>query len=71
MQLLGGIGIIVMAITALQYFSTEYRPRTITYSEFQEYIKYSGIENKHTYGMRDIAVSAIRLITTLQVAFIA
>ena len=29
------------------------------------------MKNKHIYGIRDIEVSAIRLIPTLQVAFIA
>ncbi len=34
--------IIIMAVTALQFFSTDYRPRMITYSQFREYID-SGI----------------------------
>tara|TARA_Y100000590_G_C15734895_1_gene1018230 strand:- start:479 stop:2482 length:2004 start_codon:yes stop_codon:yes gene_type:complete len=42
--------IIVMAISALQYFSSDYRPKTITYSEFQEYINNGKVESGKVIG---------------------
>ena len=35
--------IIIIAITALQFFSTDYKPKVLTYSQFQEYVN-NGID---------------------------
>ena len=37
--------IIIMAVSALQFFSTDYKPKTITYSQFQEYVENGLIES--------------------------
>ena len=31
--------IIIMAVTALQFFSTDYKPQIIDYTQFQEYVE--------------------------------
>ena len=36
--------IIIMAVTSLQFFSSDYQPKTLTYSQFQEYIESEIIE---------------------------
>ena len=55
MKTLGGnlliwVLIIIMAITALQIFSSDYKPKTITYSQFQEYIERGIIESGNIVG---------------------
>ena len=42
--------IIIMAISALQYFSTDYKPKTITYSEFQGYVSSGKVESGKIVG---------------------
>ena len=34
-----------MAVTALQFFSTDYKPKMVTYSQFQEYIDRGIVES--------------------------
>ena len=42
--------IIIMAVTALQFFSTDYKPKMITYSEFKEYVEGDIIESGKIVG---------------------
>ena len=37
--------IIIMAVIALQFFSTDYQPQTIDYTQFQDYIDENLIES--------------------------
>jgi len=42
--------IIIMAVTALQFFSTDYKSETIDYTQFQEYIEQDLIESGRIVG---------------------
>ena len=42
--------IIIMAVTALQLFSTDYQPQTIDYTQFQEYMEQHLIESGVVIG---------------------
>ena len=42
--------IIIIAITALQFFSTDYKPTTLTYSQFQIYIDDGVVESGKITG---------------------
>ena len=42
--------IIIMAVTALQYFSSDFKPKVLTYTEFQEYIEKNLIESGSIVG---------------------
>ena len=42
--------IIIMAITSLQFFSSDYKPKTITYSQFQLYIDDGMVESGKVVG---------------------
>jgi len=42
--------IIIIAITALQFFSTDYKPKTLTYSQFQEYVNDGLVESGKIVG---------------------
>jgi len=42
--------IIIMAVTALQFFSTDYKPEMVTYSQFQEYIEKGIVESGKITG---------------------
>ena len=42
--------IIIMAVTALQFFSTDYKPKMVTYSQFQEYIERGIVESGKITG---------------------
>ena len=41
--------VIIMAVTALQYFSTDYKIQVIDYTQFQEYIDQNLIEGCYDY----------------------
>ena len=42
--------IIIMAVTALQFFSTDYKPQTIDYTQFQNYIEQDIVESGRIIG---------------------
>ena len=42
--------IIIMAVTALQFFSTDYKPQTIDYTQFQDYIEQDIVESGRIIG---------------------
>ena len=42
--------IIIMAVTALQFFSTDYKPQTIDYTQFQDYIELDIVESGRIIG---------------------
>ena len=42
--------IIIMAVTSLQYFSSDYKPTIVTYSQFQEYMERGIIESGRIIG---------------------
>ncbi len=42
--------IIIMAVTALQFFSTDFKPKMVTYSQFQEYIERGIVESGKITG---------------------
>ena len=44
--------IIVMSITALQYFSSDYKPITIAYTEFLEHLNNGNIESGKIIGRK-------------------
>ena len=39
-----------MAVTALQFFSTDYKPQTIDYTQFQDYIERDIVESGRIIG---------------------
>ena len=49
-NLLIWILIIIMAVTALQFFSTDYKPQTIDYTQFQDYIEQDIVESGRIIG---------------------
>ena len=42
--------IIIMAVTALQFFSTDFKPQTIDYTQFQDYIDQDMVESGRIIG---------------------
>ena len=42
--------IIIMAVTALQFFSTDFKPQTIDYTQFQDYINQDMVESGRIIG---------------------
>ena len=42
--------IIIMAVTALQFFSTDYKPQTIDYTQFQDYIEQGIVQSGRIIG---------------------
>ena len=54
-KMLGGnlliwVLIIIMAVTALQFFSTDFKPQTIDYTQFQDYIDQNMVESGRIIG---------------------